>query len=46
MRKIIFILIVLFLLTACGGPKMPEIPMPESPPDHDLMQPTSSPPID
>ncbi len=46
MKKIIFILITLLLLTACGGPELPDVPMPDSPPNPDLLQPTSLPPTE
>ena len=48
MKKIIFISLTLFLLTSCGGPKLPDpdMKLPTSPPDPALMQPTSPPPTE
>ncbi len=45
MKRIIFTLFALFLLTSCGGPKLPDPDMkfPDSPPDPALMEPTSPP---
>ena len=45
MKKILLSLSVLFILTACGGPKLPDpdMKLPTEPPNPELMEPTSSP---
>jgi hypothetical protein len=45
MKKIIFVLLTLFFLTSCGGPKLPDpnMKLPDSPPNSALMEPGSPP---
>ena len=44
MKKLFIIIITALLLTACGGPKVPEgFVLPDTPPNPDLMQPSGSP---
>ncbi|MBU0578070.1 membrane lipoprotein lipid attachment site-containing protein [Patescibacteria group bacterium] len=45
MKKIILITFILFLLTSCGGTRLPDPDMafPESGPDPAIMEPTTAP---
>lgn len=45
MKGVIIIIFSLFLLTACGGPSLPDPDMkfPTEPPNSELMEPTSAP---